>query len=133
MVVDASVWVSEALPTDANHDAAVAWFATLDENDPVAIPAIALAEVAGAIARRTGQAALGQAAAGRLTAFPGLLLVEMDRRLAERAALLAANHRLRGADALYVAAAAKLAMPLVTLDIEMASRAAAAVTVIRLQ
>jgi len=42
----------------------------------------------------------------------------------------AANLRLRGADALYVAVAARLGVPLVTFDQELASRAALAVDVI---
>jgi predicted nucleic acid-binding protein len=63
--------------------------------------------------------------------LPWLRAVEIDESLGLFAAQVAADYRLRGADALYVAVAVRLRMPLVTLDNEQASRAAAAVEVIR--
>jgi predicted nucleic acid-binding protein len=131
MVVDASVWVSYHLFDDVNHTIAVAW---LDKNVPqgasIAIPVSALAEIAGAVTRRSGQASLGWRAAWSTAAVPRLQIVEIEESLGLFAAHVAADYRLRGADAMYVAVAARLGVPLVTFDNEQASRAAAAVEVI---
>ena len=48
--------------------------------------------------------------------------------LAEQAAAIAAEHRIRGCDALYVALADMLSEPLVTLDRQQLERGAAVVT-----
>lgn len=97
MVVDASVWVSALVPVDVHHAASRRWLeARLQEGAPLIAPVILLAEVGGAIARRTGDAALGRQAAGMLLAFPTLRLTPVDDRLGGEAALLAARLRLRG-------------------------------------
>ncbi len=53
--------------------------------------------------------------------------VAVDSTLGHQAALLAAEYRLRGADAVYVALAAARSQPLITLDQEMVQRGPAAV------
>jgi len=62
-VVDASVWVSRLVPQDVHHFASRRY---LEERaaagDPLVAPALLLAEVAGAIARRTGAPELGRRA-----------------------------------------------------------------------
>gem|GEM_PF-3592889 len=55
-----------------------------------------LAEVAGAIARRTGAPELGRRALEGLLRFPGLRLVTVDRHLGQEMARLAADLQLRG-------------------------------------
>lgn len=133
MVLDASVWVSQMVGDDVHHVVAIRW---LDRSmasfgfTPV-IPALALAEVAGAVARRAGHAAAGARAVAILTAIPRLRIVHIDPSLGAEAAELAARLRLRGADAIYVATALRMALPLVTLDAEIAERARDAVRVIR--
>ncbi|WP_322802155.1 type II toxin-antitoxin system VapC family toxin [Thermoflexus sp.] len=124
MVVDASVWVSALVPADGHHAASRRWLeARLREGALLIAPVILLAEVGGAIARRTGDAALGRRAAGMLLAFPTLRLTPVDERLGGKAALLAARLRLRGVDAVYVATAVLLGVPLVTWDVEQRERA----------
>ena len=83
-----------------------------------------LAEVAGAISRRTGRARLARRAVEGLLRLPALRLVSVDQRLGEAAAQLAADLRLRGADAVYVATARHLRLPLITWDREQRERAA---------
>ena len=125
MVVDASVWVSALVPADVHHAASRGWLeARLREGTPLIAPVILLAEVGGAIARRTGDTRLGQRAVDALLAFPNLRLVPVEGRLGGEAARLAVRLRLRGADAVYVAAAALLGVPLVTWDVEQRERAA---------
>jgi predicted nucleic acid-binding protein len=125
VVVDASVWVARLVPQDAFHKSVRAWMETgrLAGTEFLA-PALLLAEVAGAISRRTGEAGIAAQAIEHLEHLPGLRLVEMDRSLLDKAAHLAAELGLRGADSTYVAVASRLNLPLVTLDADQRDRAA---------
>lgn len=128
-VVDASVWVSRLVPLDSHHEASRTWFGRrIDEGELVAMPSIVLPEVAGAIAWRTGSPELGSRAVALLQELPTSRLVPVDGPLAVLAAELAARLQLRGADAVYVVLAQRLALPLVTWDREQLARAAGAVT-----
>ncbi|TMA43175.1 MAG: type II toxin-antitoxin system VapC family toxin, partial [Deltaproteobacteria bacterium] len=127
-VVDASVWVSRLVPSDVNHKATVDWFERRgEEGSLLIVPAVMPPEVSGAIARRTRDRKLARRAIERLLRLPTLRIVTVDRRLAEHAASLAADLRLRGADATYVAVADRLHLPLVTWDREQRERAKEAV------
>ncbi len=129
-VVDASVWVSRLVPQDAHHGASRRWLeARGAAGDLLVAPVLLLAEVAGAVARRTGAPELGHRAVEGLLRFPNLRLVSLDRRLGREMGRLAADLRLRGADAAYVAVAAHLGLPLVTWDQEQALRAASHIPV----
>lgn len=129
VVVDASVWVSRLVPKDVHHTRSRAWFkAQADEGGLLVAPVLALAEIAGAISRRTGRPALASAALTRVQRLPNLRLVPLDARLARLAAQLAGQHGLRGADAVYVATAQRLGLSLVTLDDEQLRRGRAVVT-----
>ena len=123
-VVDASVWVSRLVPRDVHHAASRRW---LEERaaggDLVISPTLLLAEVAGAISRRTGHADLAYEAVQMLLRLTELRLVPLDGRLGRSAAQLAAAIGLRGADAVYVATAHHLNVPLVTWDREQQVRA----------
>ncbi|TMQ24499.1 MAG: PIN domain-containing protein [Candidatus Rokuibacteriota bacterium] len=66
---------------------------------------------------------------GRGARLPSLRLVPIDAMLAETSAGLAGRFRLRGADAVYVAVAASLRLPLVTWDADQRDRVAAIVRV----
>ena len=91
----------------------------LDRDEPIVAPSFALADVAGAIARRTGDADEGRQAASLMQRLPNIGLVPIDRTLAEFGAGLAADRGLRGAEAMYVAVASRLDIPLVTWDDEL--------------
>jgi predicted nucleic acid-binding protein len=66
---------------------------------------------------------LAQGAVEAVLRLPGLRLIPVDDALARVAAGLAGRLRLRGADAVYIAAAATLRVPLVTWDTEQRERA----------
>jgi predicted nucleic acid-binding protein len=122
-VVDATVWVSLFAPQDVYHAASRRWLHQYTAGGGMLVePAILLAEVAGAIASRTGQPALGRRAVTQLLAFPTLRLAPVDRQLGQAAADMAADLGLQGADAVYTALAAQLAIPLVTWDAEQIAR-----------
>jgi len=129
VVVDASVWVSRASAGDPTHGRTTAWFEQQSTTKAVLVaPMIMLAEVAGALARITGRAEVGRGVVQRLTHLPALRLVPIDAVIGGRAAQIAADLRLRGTDALYVAVAERLGLPLVTWDREQRARASALVT-----
>ncbi len=122
MIIDASVWVSKFLVEDTHHAATERWLDRLTDDDMLFVPAIALAEVAGAIARRTGESYLARWATDWLLDAPYLRVVGVDAALGIEAARVASIHRLKGADAVYAALAASLDLPLVTWDDEFSSR-----------
>ena len=131
MVVDASVVVSRLVTHDVHHAASRAWLARhVAAGGLLIAPALLLAEVAGAVARRTGTPRLAQRAVEAVLGLPALRLVPVDEVLARTAADLAGRLRLRGADAVYIAAAAALQLPLVTWDLEQRERAARVIEVL---
>ena len=129
-VVDASVWVSRLAPPDVNHAASREWLAArVAAGEQLLAPVTVLAEIAGAISRRTGEPQLGRQAVASLLRLRALRLVIIDRRLGEAAARLSADLALRGADAMYVAVARQLDVPLITWDKEQFDRAAKVIAV----
>jgi len=133
-VVDASVWVSRFLPADVRHDPSYRWLGgQVARGEPIVAPLLVLAEVAGAVARRTGLSELGVHAVSLMQHLPNARLVAVDTELAQLGAQLAAELRLRGADALYVALARRLDIPLVTWDQEQRERGRPLVAVLNPQ
>jgi predicted nucleic acid-binding protein len=123
IVVDANVFVANLRPSEPHHAEAAAFLAYAREKElTVAVPIITPVEVAGAIARGTRRAALGRRAARLLLEAHNVQLVLIDESLAETAVNLAADHQLRGYDAIYLALAQQLAAPFVTLDAELMRR-----------
>lgn len=131
MIVDASVWVAAVLEQDGHHRISLAFVEQLAQaGRRVSVPLLTWVEIAGAITRRTGDAASGIRAVSLFSAQPWVRGVLLDDRLAAEATRLAAGLRLRGADAVYVALASLRREPLLTLDREMLERAAAAIEVL---
>jgi predicted nucleic acid-binding protein len=125
VVVDASVFASRVLTADAHHAPTNHWLeAQAALGVFLVVPAPLIAEVGGALSRRTGDAGFARRAVEILLRLPNLRLIGVDRRLGTRAAELAADLQLRGADAVYVALAHHLGLPLVTWDREQRDRAA---------
>jgi predicted nucleic acid-binding protein len=123
IVVDASVWVSRLVATDVHYEPSRRWLEdAAARGEQFIAPMILLPEVAGAVARRTADSAMGDRGVEILLRVPGLRLVSIDHRLGQEAARLAARHRLRGADAVYVTTASVLSVPLVTWDDEQRDR-----------
>jgi len=84
-------------------------------------------EAAGALSRRTGSTEKGQSLAERIGLLPQILLDGLTAEQARRTTDIAASHRLRGADAVYVATAEAHDALLVTWDQEMLDRGGAVV------
>ncbi len=131
-VVDASVWVSRFLPGDIHHPASRDWLrGRLATGGLVVVPILLMPELSGALSRQTGRQDLAKEAIRQLTRLKGIRIVPMDRWLGRLAAELAGDLGLRGADAVYVATAHRLNVPLVTWDAEQQKRAAGLVLVDR--
>jgi len=132
LIVDASVWVSSQVPEEHDHWISLEWLERQARRRvPLIIPALALTEVAGAVARASGDRARGREAVETIKAIATLQIVSLNDLLMERATDIAARFRIRGADAVYVALADLRNLPLVTWDRETHERAARLITVLR--
>jgi predicted nucleic acid-binding protein len=115
--IDASVLVSALSPTEGRSEESLLLLETLrDDPRPVVLPTLVRPELAGALIRRTGDAGLAREAAELAFLGGQVIFVDLDARLTDEAADLAAGAGLRGADAVYVATARRFDAILVTLD-----------------
>ena len=132
IVVDASIWVARLVSEDVFYQPVKEWMsARLEQEDQFLAPSLLLAEIGGAISRRT-TSSLAVKAVEQVQSLPGLQLIEMERSLIREAAQLAAELGLRGADSIYVAVAARLDLPFITLDADQRGRAAKHVKVLNI-
>ena len=95
----------------------------MSSTDTLVTPALGLLETAGAVARRTGSSALAREIVTAIERLPNVVVVIPDAELWTLAVHAASGRALRGADALYVALAEALGMPLATWDDEQRTRA----------
>ena len=129
-VIDASVYIALVKAHEREHSSSWAWFeqATAAKESLVA-PVILLAEVAAALSRGVGDPTLAHRVVQQLARSEAIELLPVSMTMAEQAAEIAAEHRIRGCDAVYVALAEQLSDTLVTLDRQQLERGAALVAV----
>ncbi len=124
IVTDASVWVARFIPQEARHTVCAEWLTEFVKlGGDIIVPVLMIAEVCGAISRRTGRPELAHEIYAALVNASEITFVEVNSELAQHAAQLAIDLRLRGADAVYVALAHHLGLPLLSLDEEHRTRA----------
>lgn len=129
-VIDASVYVALINAKEKEHTSSWAWFEqTKKEQQTIAAPVILLAEVAAALSRGVGDLSLAHRVVGQLKRSRVIELVPVTIALAEQAAVIAGDYRIRGCDAIYVALASQLEDCLITLDQQQLERAAAIVDI----
>jgi predicted nucleic acid-binding protein len=127
--IDASVFLNAFNPAEAGHADSHQLLALLQAQAlPIMIPTLVLPEVAATISRVRGDARLARAFASQLSRLPNLMLIALDPLLAQQAAEAAAQHRLRGSDAIYAAVALRFSTVLVTLDREQHDRVTSVLT-----
>ncbi len=114
--IDASVFLNAFNPHEAGHEESLGLLTRLQEAVPIVIPTLLLPEVAGAISRGHQDTRLARRFAATLRRLSHLLLIPLDSRLAQGAADVAAEHRLRGSDAVYAAVALQFGTTLITVD-----------------
>jgi predicted nucleic acid-binding protein len=126
--IDASVFVNAFNPHETGHTGSLAILTAVQKRgDPVIVPTLLLPEVAAAVSRASGDSAGALEYARAAAGLSHLTLVTLSPTMARHAAELAATHRLRGADAVYVAVARRYATTLVSRDGEQRSHGAAVV------
>ena len=123
VTVHASVFVN-ALSPDEDGSAESAEFVTLlkEENVVLIQPTLFIPEVVASIGRKQDSTSIALEVLHELRKFPKLTLVHLDDDFADFASEVAANHRLRGSDAVYAAVALRFGTELVTLDKEQLDR-----------
>jgi predicted nucleic acid-binding protein len=115
-------------PHEQGHAESLASLAAIQERgDPIIVPTLLLPEIASAVARATDDASGGLQFADATAALPHLTLVPLTAVMARQAAELATTHRLRGADAVYLAVARRYGTTVVSRDDEQRSRGSALV------
>ena len=123
--VDASVFLNAFNPAETGHTESNGLLDRLRVTAaPLIVPTLIFPEVAATISRVQGDAKLARSFAEALQRWPNLVAIALDDMLARLAVDVAAQHRLRGSDSVYVAVAARFATILVTLDREQRQRAA---------
>jgi predicted nucleic acid-binding protein len=126
--IDASVFVNAFNPHEDGHAQSLQVLTTIQERgDPVIVPTLLVAEVASAVARASDDSAGALQYANATAALPHLTLITLTPAMARQAAELAATHRLRGADAVYLAVARRYGTTLVSRDDEQRTRGTAVV------
>lgn len=127
--IDASVFINAFNPAEPGHAESNRLLALLQEKAaPIIVPTLVLPEVAAAVARGQDDAELARRFASALIQLPHLVLIPVDTTLAQQSADLAAQHRLRGSDAVYAAVALRFGSTLVTLDRQQREQVAEVVT-----
>ncbi|MFM8657257.1 MAG: type II toxin-antitoxin system VapC family toxin [Chthoniobacterales bacterium] len=124
ITIDASVWTALFEPKDTFHTESVAFLRECERRRvEMFAPSLAIVETACAMARRQQDGAKGLAVARSLRAIPVLRWVDMDMTLIDEALACGTRGLLRGADAVYAAAAISTGTTLVTWDNELIERA----------
>ncbi len=128
LTIDASVLVAAGATDEGAHAPARAFLErVLTVGQAIHEPVLVIVEVTAGIARRTGDPAHARAMGLQVLELPGVVLHDFDTDAALVAAGLASDLRLRAADAVYAATALVHGTMLVTLDVELATRAAAVI------
>jgi len=123
VTVDASVFVNALSPDEDGSDESAEFMSRLKHEGVVVIqPTLFIPEVVASIARKQESTDIGLEILHELKKFPKLTLVGLDDDFADFASEVAANHRLRGSDAVYAAIALRFGTELVTLDKEQLDR-----------
>ena len=129
LTVDASVFVAASRADEVHHLASRQFLQQARaQRCNLYCPRLVLPECAAAIARPTADAALAEELVSLVESFPRLQWVPLDVPLARRAGKVARDHRLRGADSVYVSVAETFESELIAWDAEMLERGADIVT-----
>jgi predicted nucleic acid-binding protein len=122
--IDASVFVNAFNRHEEGHTESLRVITAIQERgDPVIVPALLLPEVASAVARASDDGIGALRYANAAAALPNITIVTLTPAMARQAADIAATHRLRGADAVYVAVSHRYGTTLLSRDQEQLTRA----------
>lgn len=127
--LDASVFINAFHTDEKGSEDSRRLLELLREGSALLIePSLLLPEAAAAVRRGTQEAGTAREFAAALAEISNLVLVPLDEPLAHEAASLAADHSLRGSDAVYGAVAMRFGSGLVTLDRQQLERLGSVLT-----
>jgi predicted nucleic acid-binding protein len=130
LTIDASVWVNADSPSEPESGSSRAFLdRAAAARTTIIVPTLLRVEVSAAISRVRKDPLLAREFSEKLAAVPFVHWIALDPALAARAAGLAADHGLRGADAVYAAVALEHHCDLVSLDHEHLTRLASVLRV----
>ncbi len=128
--IDTSVFIRAFTPTDKNHAVCKKLLSLLEQEQSSLIePILVLVEIAGTISREFRDSIKGRVFAEDLKANDAIRFIALDDDLAQLALEIAADQKLRGADAVYVATALRHGTNLISLDAEHLTRAKGIISV----
>lgn len=131
--IDASVWIRASEPREEGSTACSQLLTSLArQSAPILVPNLVLIEIAGAVSRLRDPVRADEVVQSTRD-MPGIVFLPLDGGLADTALMLARTHRLRGADAVYAAVAARYSTRLISCDREMLTRLRGAITVMQPQ
>lgn len=123
VTVDASVFVNALSPDEDGSDESAEFISRLKHEGLVLIqPTLFIPEVVASIARKQDSTDIALEILQELKKFPNLTLIDLTDDFADLASEAAANHRLRGSDAVYAAVALRFGTEFITLDKEQLDR-----------
>ncbi len=130
VTIDASVFVNAFSPTEVGSEQSWRFLIQIYRAGiPIYVPTLALVEVVASLARKQNNTALALNWMEEIQELSQITFIAPGDSLAREAADIAAHHRLRGSDAVYVAVARRFGATLITLDAEQRERAAAVLPV----
>ena len=122
--IDASVLTNSEIEGERFHEYSQKLMEIIKERGiTIVVPEIVLPEISSAIARGTDDTEKALEFVKELKQIPNIVFVPIDRELADEALRLAAEYRLRGCDAIYVAVASMFGTKLISLDKQQIERA----------
>jgi predicted nucleic acid-binding protein len=125
VVIDTSIWISHLVPADAHHASTNVWLNTISARPQrFSVPAIFLAEVSGVLARIDAPDAFVSDTVGQIDRSDRFNIAAISLGQAMLAADIARMAKIRGSDAVFVALAISLEIPLVTWDKQQRERGA---------
>lgn len=128
--IDASVFINSEIEGEQFHEYSAKLMQEIRERGiTIIVPEIALPEVSSAIARGTNDPKKALEFIKELKQIPNIVFVPIDRELADESSRLAAEYRLRGCDAIYVAVAFMFNAKLISLDKQQSERASECIEV----
>ncbi|MCP4416128.1 MAG: type II toxin-antitoxin system VapC family toxin [Chloroflexi bacterium] len=127
-VIDASVYIALVNEDELGFSVSWQWMQTIQSSRVrLAAPAIMIAEAAAAISRGKGDIVHARKIIWRLQHSRLIEFWPISLTLAHRSAEIAADYRIRGCDAVYLALAEQLGTDLVSLDRQQVARGTAVV------
>lgn len=126
--IDASVWVNGFDQREPGHENSRQLLDLVStQSTSIVVPNLVLVEVAAAISRTRQSPDQAYTFAIALNNLPNVTVVPLNDIIVHQALTLAAQHGLRGADAVYAAVAVQAGCTLITLDNEQLTRLAGVV------